>query len=230
MRRAWLAVAVLVACSPPNHGADRVEVRAGDDCVLCHRADALAVVEPSHTGVERCGDCHVVSAWRPAVGGVHPEDRFALAGGAHQVVRCRECHDAARGSSAAGANTICTLCHTGAHARAVADAQHGGIPDYAFDTDRPSFCLSCHPAGVAFRHEEHFPIRSGAHRYPCLDCHVPERGPWTGGQNTDCVGCHTGRHARSVVDRQHGEVRGYSFDAEHPNFCLRCHPRGRGGD
>ena len=62
---------------------------------------------------------------------------------------------------------------------------------------------------------------------PCLDCHDAARGSPVGGMNTDCVGCHTGEHARSRVDAQHREVGDYTFDPARPNFCLRCHPNGR---
>jgi hypothetical protein len=228
MPRWWLAL-VLAGCASPRHDGSRVEVRSGD-CVVCHRADALAVVDPPHAGAfpETCSDCHETTAWRPAFGGLHPEERFAVRAGAHAGVACAECHDRARGAYAAGANTVCALCHTGAHDRRIVDPQHQGIEGYAFDAARPGFCLSCHPDGTAFHHEERFPIRSGPHEpFACLDCHDPDRGPYRAGENTDCVGCHTGRHAQAVVDAQHREERDYVFDPANPHFCLRCHPRGR---
>lgn len=233
IRRGTLALAVLAACSAPPHDGTRVEVRA-EDCVVCHRQDFLSVVDPQHAGrfPETCADCHETTAWVPAFGGLHPEDRFAVRTGAHAGIGCRDCHDRTRGTFVGGANTVCALCHTGAHAQSVADAQHQGLPDYAYDPATPSFCLSCHPDGTAFHHDQRFPISSGPHQpFVCLDCHRPELGPWTGGQNTDCVGCHTGRHARAIVDGQHREVRSYVFDTGNPHFCLQCHPNGlRGRD
>jgi hypothetical protein len=230
-RSRWVATIALVgaaACSR-THDETRVEVTRAD-CVVCHRADYQAVTQPQHAGVypESCGECHVATAWHPALG-LHPDDRFPIRGGPHLAVTCGECHDPARGAYAAGENTSCVGCHTGEHARARVDGQHRGIPDYAFDAANPRFCLSCHPKGLAEgKHpEDRFPIRSGPHQFACLDCHDPARGTYAAGANTDCVGCHTGEHTRARVDAEHREVRDYAFDPARPSFCLRCHPDGR---
>jgi hypothetical protein len=158
--------------------------------------------------------------------GAHPETGFPIAAGAHAGIACASCHDAARGTPAAGFNTTCVPCHEAA----TVNASHLGDPAYVFDAARPSFCLGCHPRGVAdgVHPETAFPIRSGAHsQQQCGDCHVAARGSPVGGFNTSCTGCHTGEHARSKVDRQHVEVNGYVFSTTDPHFCLRCHPRGR---
>jgi hypothetical protein len=222
MRHAWLAFAV-VACTS-RHDATRVEVRSAD-CAVCHDDKASP-----HEGrfPDRCGECHTTTAWLPALEGFHPGDRFPIDVGGHQGIACTACHDAARGSSVAGANTSCTGCHTGAHTRSTVDTQHTGVPDYAFDAERSNFCLTCHPSGQARRHEEFFPIKTGHHRnIACTTCHNEALGPFTGGANTDCVGCH--EHTRSTVDDHHREVRGYVFDPANPHFCLQCHPRGTRG-
>lgn len=220
---------VLLACSRTHEGV-WVEVRSAD-CVICHRADYQGVAQPQHVGQypETCGECHSTMAWRPATG-LHPDGDFPIRSGPHQPVACGACHDPARGAYTDGANTSCVGCHTGEHQRARVDDQHRGIPDYAFDAARPNFCLSCHPNGRAEgRHPEaSFPIKSGPHQqFLCLDCHDPGRGAYAAGANTDCVGCHTGEHARARVDAEHREVGDYAFDAAMPNFCLRCHPDGR---
>jgi hypothetical protein len=229
--RRWstIAIGALAAACGRGHDGARLEVRQAD-CVVCHRADYQAVTQPPHAGVfpESCGECHSTMAWHPALG-LHPEDAFPIRSGPHVVVTCADCHDATRGAYAEGANTSCVGCHTGEHARARVDDQHRGIPDYAFDAATPSFCLSCHPKGLAEgKHpEDRFPIRGGPHQFACLDCHEPERGSYVAGENTDCVGCHTGEHSRARVDAEHREEPGYVFDPDRPSFCLRCHPSGR---
>jgi hypothetical protein len=227
IRRALVIVA-LAACGRP-HDAGRLEVRV-EDCVVCHRAGYEAVTEPRHVGIfpETCVDCHGTAAWRPAAG-LHPVDRFPLGGAPHAGVACRDCHDPARGAYAGGANTSCTGCHTGEHARARAVDQHRGVAGFAFDDADPRFCLACHPRGLADqRHpEDRFPIRSGAHEpFLCDECHRTERGPYAGGANTDCGGCHTGDHDRERMDDKHRDVGGYAWMTESPSFCLVCHPRG----
>jgi hypothetical protein len=216
-----LLVVALAACAR-SHDSAVVEVSARD-CATCH---PVAVLQPPHGSQfpDTCGDCHSTTAWRPA-SGPHPEDRFPTLTGPHQAIGCQDCHDPALAPAYGRDNTRCVGCHV----PATVEAQHEGVPGYAFVSGDPRFCLSCHPRGLAdVRHpEDRFPIQSGPHRrFACLDCHRPALGEYALGANTDCVGCHTGEHARDEVDREHREVGGYAFDPANPHFCLRCHPRG----
>lgn len=122
----------------------------------------------------------------------------------------------------------CISCHEDDY-RAADDPPHAGR--------YPETCGDCHSTSawepaVGFGHPEaFFPISRGAHEgILCVDCHDPARGDSTAGANTDCVGCHTGEHARDEVDSQHGGVPDYQFDADMPNFCLSCHPDGQADD
>ncbi len=224
--RTLIAALALSACS--QHAPGAVEI-GPDDCVLCHRADYDSA-DPAHPGAfpETCADCHLTDAWRPALGGNHPETRFPIGHGAHADARCLECHDVNAGPSTGGANTVCIVCHP----RSQADPIHQGIPDYAWDGSAPHFCLTCHPDGQAANHPESaFPIESGPHQgLACASCHDRARGPDSGGQNTDCIGCHLGVHTQATMADKHQEVGGYQWQPDVPNFCLECHPRGYAGD
>jgi hypothetical protein len=83
------------------------------------------------------------------------------------------------------------------------------------------------PALEGLHPEATFPIENGPHQeFKCLDCHRVSLGASRGGQNTDCVGCHTGEHERTKMDEKHQEEPGYVFDVNNPHFCLECHPNG----
>jgi hypothetical protein len=199
-------------------------------CLTCHRDEYQATSAPPHADrfPTSCVDCHATSAWVPALEGVHPDTSFPLSRGPHGAFACTDCHDVDRGPSAGGANTDCIGCHTGDHAGGRMADVHRGNPAYVFQADAPNFCLRCHPKGEAEGHpDDRFPIRSGAHsRVGCADCHDRGAGPDRGGQNTDCIGCHTGAHSRSRMDDTHDDESGYRWQADMPHFCRSCHPRG----
>jgi hypothetical protein len=225
-----LAGLVLVACRAHPDGAVAI---TQDDCASCHMPEYLGASEPVHVDrmPETCADCHSNQAWQPAVGLGHPEVFFPIASGDHSGITCIQCHDPGAGSSTGGANTDCIGCHTGAHEQARMDDVHGGVSDYRFDSQTPNFCLSCHPDGQAADHpDDRFPL-GGAHGgVACGDCHDDALGPSTGGQNVSCIGCHTGEHSMTRMDDKHHEVSGYSWQADDPDFCRRCHPRGLAED
>jgi hypothetical protein len=55
----------------------------------------------------------------------------------------------------------------------------------------------------------------------CADCHtVP-----TNYSAFSCINCHA-HSPQSIVDAQHTEVSGYSYNSA---ACYRCHPQGRSG-
>jgi len=121
--------------------------------------------------------------------------------------------------------TACVTCHEYDYQN-TQDPRHPG--------QYPQTCGDCHmttawrPALEGMHPNSRFPITSGAHEHiGCIDCHDPMLGSSVGGANTDCIGCHTGKHSRAKMDEEHHEVGGYSWDASRPSFCLDCHPNGR---
>lgn len=123
-------------------------------------------------------------------------------------------------------NTLeCSLCHLENY-NEVTDPVHAGV----FSTN----CTDCHntsgwrSGGGGAHPEDRFPITTGDHsNYQCTDCHNESLGAYTGGENTDCVGCHVGEHTRAKMDAEHGDVGGYPSGDAPPNFCRNCHPAGR---
>lgn len=124
---------------PSQDGANTV-------CIVCHTEPASA---PPHAGIPEyvfdpaaphfCLSCH------PAGTAGHPEDRFPIASGAHEMP-CTDCHRRELGPDGAG-NTSCTGCHTGEHARGRTDDQHDEANGYQWSDSNPHFCLECHPDG-----------------------------------------------------------------------------------
>jgi len=215
----------LAACSPrpsPAHGAP-------GECAACHASDydpAPAIASHRLAAREaRCGDCHSDASWAPALSGDHPSDRFPL--DAPHDYACLDCHDLDRAAPSA-LNTDCVGCHEGAHAQALAKTRHEAVPQYVFDREDPSFCLSCHPDGQRkIEHpEDRFPISEGPHHYACVDCHDQALGPSTGGANVDCVGCHDGAHTEALAAQRHANAAQYYYDPRSPSFCRACHPDG----
>lgn len=212
-----------------------VGYRPGDtssECVSCHQADYDASTMPHHASTAGglstdCASCHTVAVMGWPSSFVHP---WALEG-AHASLTCESagCHraranptgDVATGPPLwTGRPTACVGCHQG-------DYDNKGAMDASHATYSNS-CENCHTTTgwrPALGHPERlFPL-SDPHNIACVDCHNEALGPPA--TNADCVGCHTGRHARGVVDDQHREVSGYGFDTSNPSFCLDCHPNGR---
>jgi hypothetical protein len=120
------------------------------DCVGCHLDDYQRATFPGHNTVPKtCESCHGKAAWKPAIGGAHPEASFPISTGPHSAagVSCTSCHDPARGASTAGQNTDCIHCHVGAHNRPAIDAKHTGVAGYPGPNAPPNFCIGCHPRG-----------------------------------------------------------------------------------
>ena len=138
------------ACHKPALGSPTDG--ANTDCLTCHTQAATA---PAHVGEpdyrwdpafpHSCLTCHP-----QGLANKHPEDRFPIASGAHQMP-CEDCHIRATGPNTAGMNTTCIGCHTGEHALVRADRQHDEVGRYAAirDPANPQFCrnAACHPNG-----------------------------------------------------------------------------------
>jgi hypothetical protein len=222
---------------------------ANTDCIGCHLGShEVEVMNAMHAdrGVASyptdrsqpnfCLACHIDGN---APGTPHPEGDFPIREGNHAGIECLSCHDTARGSSADGANTGCTLCHLGAHPRSETDVIHAGVSGYPAGDAPPNFCLGCHPHGNAESRghpESVFPITHGPHsRWACRDCHDEAVSSVNSRENTDCVGCHTGQHANEGSNGEHREggtgTRFRQLQATgSPHFCLECHPHGWAGD
>jgi hypothetical protein len=137
-------------CASCHKGSPPVYRGTSRDCVTCHLDDYNASPYPGHaTFPKTCEDCHGRAAWKPAIGGAHPEAKFFIATGAHAKpgISCTSCHDPARGSSVGGANTNCIGCHLGSHTRAKMDDKHSGVNNYPRNTTSVNFCRDCHPTG-----------------------------------------------------------------------------------
>lgn len=201
---------------------------ANTDCIGCHEKPSIV---PMHTGRSGfvwsdskhnfCLTCHPNG--KAQGGGTHPENKFAIATGAHAGNQCADCHNPALGVNTAGANTDCIACHQ----RPDTDPTHGGRSGYAWSDSKHNFCLSCHPKGRAeggTHPEAKFPITTGKHRnIVCADCHVAADGPNAQGANTNCLRC----HPKLQTDVKHLGVSNYSYNTANKHFCLSCHPDGR---
>jgi len=190
-------------------------------CVGCHQADYENSAFPGHAGFPTtCQDCHSNDQWVPALF----EHAWPLEG-AHAQASCSSCHTG-NPPVHQGTPTLCVGCHQD-------DYDNSPYPGHS---DFPTTCEGCHttaawtPATGGAHPENAFPIQSGAHsryRNDCASCHNAALGSPVGGENADCVGCHTGEHTRSRMDSKHGDVRNYPSGAAPPNFCLDCHSNGR---
>lgn len=219
IRHDWFALRFVHAETPCSscHTAGYEPGATPTECVGCHRADYDDAARPSHDGYPvACVDCHDESGWRPST-----FDHPWTLDGAHAATPCSSCHG---GDPAvyAGTPTECVGCH-GADYDASPYPGHDGFP---------TTCIDCHttaawtPAVGGAHPEDRFPLRD-KHDYECLDCHDPDLGPSTGGENTDCVGCHEGEHTRARMDDKHREEPDYPTGDAPPNFCIECHPDGR---
>jgi hypothetical protein len=188
---------LLLAGCAQDHSQPIVAVEA-NDCQLCHIAEYEAATSPPHVDIFP-GECALC----------HSTTAWQPATFAHETVKDREC----------------SLCH---------QADYDGTADPVHAGTFPTTCGDCHgtiawrPALNGEHPETAFPITEGPHKSTgCTDCHDVDRGSSSAGMNTDCVGCHTGKHSMEKVNDQHQEVADYIFDAAMPNFCLLCHPNGR---
>lgn len=191
------------------------------ECVSCHLANYTRAAAPPHAGLPvNCQTCHGPVAWKPWTGS-HTWWTFE---GAHTSVACAGCHT---GSPPrwAGTPTNCAGCH-------LADFQRSTYPGHQ---TFPQTCDDCHSKAAwkpatGLHPEAKFPIASGRHAnagITCTSCHIAALGPWTGGQNTDCIHCHLGSHQRPAIDSKHRGVSRYPAGAAPVGFCLPCHPKGR---
>lgn len=207
--------------SYPLRGAHRIA-----SCRDCHPTLRFAGVEAHcsschqdvHLGAlgSDCSRCHTEEKWfnLDQVRRKHDEWRFPLQG-RHSLADCAACHASGR---FAGTPVECQSCH-------LADWRATSAPSHSASGIGTN-CDACHSPASDWQagtdHDRWFPIYSGEHRGEwriCADCHTN-----TANYNLfDCLGCHD----RASTDRDHREVRSYSYDSQ---ACFRCHPRGKAED
>jgi hypothetical protein len=117
-----------------------------DDCYSCHQADYEGAANPVHVGQKptTCGDCHLTTGWRPAIGGGHPESLFPINGGPHGGIACLSCHNLDLGPVSTE-NVDCIGCHT--HNQAEMADKHHEVGGYSWQPSDHDFCRTCHPNG-----------------------------------------------------------------------------------
>ncbi len=135
-----------IPCESCHVGNPQVFQGTPNTCVGCHKADYDASPYPNHqTFSTSCTDCHNTTAWKPATGGGHPENKFSITG--KHNMPCNDCHNPALGTQNSKDNTDCVGCHTGEHSRSKVDGQHKDVGKYPTGTAPANFCLDCHPSG-----------------------------------------------------------------------------------
>jgi hypothetical protein len=136
-----------LACGACHTGTPAVFAGTPKDCVGCHQQDYASSPYPGHASFPTtCQSCHSTTAWSPASGGTHPQNRFSITG--RHNYPCNDCHNPSLGPNGAG-NTDCVGCHDGVHTLARMDAVHRGeVGNYPTGANRaPNFCLQCHAGG-----------------------------------------------------------------------------------
>lgn len=215
-----------------DHPANQQELM-GDDCYSCHRTDYAATTAPVHPDTPQlfstgCATCHRTTGWKPALDGLHSE-AFIITTGPHQPIACVACHelDGARPSKA-GANTNCNQCHpddTRQRASHVGLLNLTGAP-YAYLSDTPNFCLSCHPAGTADHHPDQLFALTDKHAVACASCHDRTSGPDTRGANVSCVDSkchHTLSESDKISHHRDSDYQTARGTGANRAFCHQCH-------
>jgi hypothetical protein len=164
---------------------------ASQTCNACH-------TDPHRTNL-RCETCHTPEQWTQVRPYQHPAATGARLDGAHQKLKCVQCHGPS-GPDERGAVSVapgffntptgCSGCHTAKDA-------HAG----QFQVDPPEDCSHCHETarwnGENFDHDKARLVLSRVHR------------------NVDCAKCHKDR--REVAGKSIRVYRGT------PTECIKCH-------
>ncbi|MCK6551062.1 hypothetical protein L6R52_34825 [Myxococcota bacterium] len=196
------------------------------ECTTCHKGTHdEAVTTAAHRGITdyawndaACRTCHP----KGEVGEISrvEHDVFFLIspGTAHADETCASCHLDPSDRSL----VTCITCHKGSHDEALMATEHQGVTGYAWSD---AACRTCHPRGEpALSRTEHdlvFLISAGtAHeRTDCSSCHTMASDR----THVECITCHTGEHAQTVMNDRHGRIPRYAWNDP---ACLDCHPRG----
>jgi len=164
----------------------------GDDCARCHRQDAWSLINSRE---------------------IHEQVGFPLVG-RHLVLSCDACHLRAGSHAYDMVSDECVGCHRNEFERALAN-----VPNHVTSTA----CEVCHYPTDWKRQGTYvhvaFPIRTGPHAMPCLDCHTRD--------DYSDYSCSITCHFNACSDFHEGEVHravGCPEPAQHE--CYQCHPKG----
>ena len=203
-----------------SESAVRFDVQ-GINCIDCHLTEYNGTTKPNHSQAgftKDCITCHSINAMQWEGAGFN-HSFFPLTGG-HNGPACIQCH---KNGNYTALSKECYTCH-------ITDYNNTSNPRHS-SLGFPQTCNLCHtldpgwkPASYKEHDSKSFPIYSGNHKgewNTCADCHTNPSNYTI----FTCFSCH--EHNKTSTDREHGEVRGYTYDS---NACYRCHPRGSGGD
>ena len=250
-----------VDCHKPAYRvsqAARLSERRGPDvgwvgletrCTSCH--------EDAHRGAldKNCLKCHDTERWKPAPRFDHDKTNYPLTG-AHDTVKCADCHGAPRlrlATDARGApiprfrplpHQECSSCHTDPHrgklgatcGRCHVTTSFKTINRGSFDHDRTRYPLRGRHAQVSCEKCHDFSAGQVA-RTPtfatCTACHTPDPHAGTAtlaGRAVDCASCHTvdGWRPSTYTVAQHRLTR-YPLEGRHQQArCAGCHVKAAG--
>lgn len=171
------------------------------DCVVCHYDTYEATTMPPHLDLfdSTCADCHMTTAWIPAVPINH--EWFPIRG-RHLDNTCTDCHTV--GFRSGDTPNTCVGCHQMDYDGATMPPHEG----------YPTDCASCHDeSGWSPSTFAHSWTLDGAHAVtPCQRCHVGSP-PVYMGTPRECVGCHRADYDMSPVEGHQ------TF----PTTCADCH-------
>lgn len=177
------------------------------ECYACHHGDYHQTTDPDHEifgFITTCEICHNTAQWTGASFD-HVQSSGFILSGAHQNLRCTECHI---NNQTSGLSRDCFGCHENDYVAVLSPPHLSNNFDHN--------CLTCHNDGswvpATFNHSiTQFPL-TGAHlAIACIDCHA------NGYVSTpsDCFSCHQGDF-NSVSDPNHVQ-NNFGHD------CSLCH-------
>jgi hypothetical protein len=150
----------------------------------------------------RCSACHVVASWSQ-VRFNHDPTGFPLRG-AHQEVKCRDCH---RQDFAVKVADSCSGCHRDRHSGEFGQRCEGCHDDTSW---RPLFQADAHRRG-------NFPLVGKHALIPCQECHGNLRDRTFTRAPLGCLGCHR-------VDYERAKLTSIDHAAAHfGTDCQSCH-------
>jgi DmsE family decaheme c-type cytochrome len=238
MKRSWMIVGTLVACSagmlitgrPPASQPAPTTV-GSETCKQCHEAQwnsfeatAHGRLEGSIGGCESChgpGSLHAEAAGDRNNPGFATIRNFKTMPAAAVVEVCLNCHTGGqlfywKQSTHAREDLACIQCHSIHGAKGV-DAQRALLQKGNVN----ELCITCHKSKRAtLSRSAHMPLREGAMN--CADCHNPHGSPAkaqlrAASVNELCETCHADK--RGPFTSNNDKV----LAAKRPYLCQRCH-------
>jgi hypothetical protein len=166
------------------------------------RTGVVSSTKTKTTPATRCAACHVVASWS-SVRFNHDPTGFPLRG-AHQEVKCRDCHS--HDFTVRVADT-CSGCHRDRH-----------------QSEFGLHCESCHDDASwrpLFQTDAHrrsgFPLTGRHGLIPCQECHGNARDRTFTQAPLRCVGCHRADYDRTRLTSIDHTAAGFGTE------CQTCH-------